>query len=518
MHHIGNDEQLFVDNHLIDSVQCVTRQVVQPTKSEANPLILKDKPWETMLFFTCNTWNVHHIDGRFQCWYEDRAIDYEAWREIEKRTILTPRSKQPVQSRLHPAVSAIRTLYAESEDGLLWNKVCGDFDLGVPGTNAVVGNSTFGNIHAPCVFADPRETDPAKRYKMIFTHLDWEERSSHGRITLAHSPDGKNWHVAPESPRFGASGPRLGDVWTSFYDTDSQRYVLATRHIDMHRHGRAGTKEHTPVLPGAFGPYYPGDPQRMNKRRVSLSMSKDLIEWNEPEEIVVPDDSIDNLDDSFYGMHVTKIGGLYLGFLHRLKHVENTMEIVLAYSRDLTNWERVVPDTPFIPVGPAGAWDQGMVTMPNPPTLRDDETWLFYGGCHNHHDWWVEGRSQKERLPVPESWNKNHVAFGLGLATMKRNRYVALSAGPRDGLVVTELVSSDGRELRINGRCKPGGFIRVGVSQRGGFGLQECDAFVGDDADHRVTWRGKTFGPMTGPCRLFFQLRNAELFGFHVTG
>ena len=518
MHHVGTDEQLFVDNLLIDSVQSVTRRVAQPTKSDANPLLLKDKPWETILYLTCNTWNVHRHNGGFRCWYEDWDIDFEMRRKIATAETSFQGEKNRIKSWLHPAVSAIRTLYAESPDGLVWNKPADDYPLGVPGTNIVAGNEQYGNVHAPCIFLDPKEQNPDKRYKMIFTRYNRDETTSHGTISLAYSADGRNWYPCEENPVFGESGSRLGDVWTMFYDTIEDRYVLPTRHIKMHAHRSADRKPHTPRLPGFFGPYYPFDDSRMNKRRVSISFSNDLLHWDEPKEIVIPDDNIDNLDDCYYGMQITQVGSQYLGFLHRLRHVEDTMDVFLVHSRNLIDWQHVIPRVPFISLGGAGAWDQGMVTMPNPPVQHGDETWFFYGGSRNHHDWWVEGLSKKEELDVPEAWNHNLVSFGLGLATTKRNRYVALATGPRPGMVVTEELVLDGPDLLINARCGKGGSVRVGLAGVQGYEVSDCDEFDGDDTDHRVTWKGRSLPPGSGAVRLYFQMQNAELFGFRVAG
>ncbi len=516
MHRADGDEQLFVDNLLIDSVQCVTRQVVPPTKSEANPLILKDQPWETILYLTCNTWNVHKRDGKLQAWYEDWNINFEMRRRIATAETSFLGEKKRIKSWLHPDISGIRTLYAESSDGLSWHKGVRDSSLGVPNTNIVAGNKEYGNVHAPCIFLDPKEEDPRKRYKMIFTRYDREETTSHGTITLAYSADGIDWHPSPENPVFGDSGPRLGDVWTMFYDTVQDRYVLPTRHIHMHRHRNGERKPHTPRIGGFFGPYYPFDSARMNKRRVSISFSKDLLHWSEPQEIVIPDDAIDNLDDCYYGMQITQVGSQYVGFLHRLRHVANTMEVFLVHSRNLTDWHHVIPRVPFVALGGAGTWDQGMVNMPNPPIQNGDETWLYYGGSRCHHDWWVEGISKKEDLDVPEAWNLNLVSFGLGLATMKRNRYVALATGPREGMVVTVELVLDGADLLINARCGIGGRILVGLADQKGYGVEDCDAFTGDATDHRVTWKGKSLPAGIGPTRLYIQMRNAELYGFRA--
>jgi len=66
----------------------------------------------------------------------------------------------------------------------------------------------------------------------------------------------------------------------------------------------------------------------------------------------------------------------------------------------------------------------------------DDELYVFHGGANVHHDWWMVGLP--EGLDVPESGNLDHVNYALGLAKMKRDRFVSLAAGPaRTEILVT---------------------------------------------------------------------------------
>ena len=74
---IGDNTQLFLDNLIVEASHDVTKTTHQPRKDPANPLIIKDRPWEHLPYFTCS----NHVvlrdsqDGLFKCWYED-LIDH----------------------------------------------------------------------------------------------------------------------------------------------------------------------------------------------------------------------------------------------------------------------------------------------------------------------------------------------------------------------------------------------------------------------------------------------------------
>ena len=511
---VGVNLQTFIDNYLVDSVQGIRREVHEPVRHPANPLLVADQPWETMLYFTMNTWNVLYNEERdvFQCWYED----WEIYRN------LTPEMRAQTNSSMDQRRSRMRLLYAESSDGLHWTKPLLDVVPAHAGTNIIAGSPEAGNVHATCVFRDPKETDPQRRYKAIFTHYPADETSTHGIITIAHSADGIQWTPYEEKPNFGASGPRLGDVWTMYYEEETGRYIMPTRHIHMHWHGKLGFKAATPYLESFLGTYYPEDPGRMSKRRVSLCVSDNLFTWNEPVEILVPNDDQDNLEDCFYGIQVEKLGDLYLGFAHLLRKVQNTMEVYLVYSRDLVTWRRVAPWKPFLALGSAGAWDRYMVNMPTRPIQRGEETWVYYGGSRCHHDWYMTG--PEEGLDCEEARHpETEAGFGLGLAVLKRNRYVSLQATVRVGLICTKPLIAQGQRLVINAKCAPGGSIRVAMMDEQGQALPRrghllCDEFTGDSIEHEVAWQGDAHVDSSRPLRLHFYLRQAEIFGFQFTG
>ncbi|MDD2630693.1 MAG: hypothetical protein PHV61_11130 [Limnochordia bacterium] len=517
---MGNEHRLytFIDNGIIDSVQCIKRCVNQPEKSPANPLITKDQPWETIPYLTCNTWNVIHDpkENLFKCWYEDWGLDFHMLNRCRRR-LLFDENGRAITSWLDPRVSQIRVLYAESVDGLKWEKPVTNTVGENAGTNTVAGSPSLGNVHAAYVFLDPLEQDGERRFKMMYSTYGSNEENSHGIISLAHSSDGRKWTPYHTHPVFGESGSRLGDVWTIFYDYEIGKYIMPTRHTNMHSHGALGRKPASPTLPVFFSPYYPGDPLRMNKRRIFLCISDNLFQWNEPQEIIVPDDARDNLDECFYGMQITRLGDVYLGFVHKLSKVDNTMEVYLAHSRNAIDWEFVVPRIPFLTTGLPGSWDQFMVNMPSHPINTEKETLLYYGGASCHHDWWIEGRAGVEDLQVPEAWNANLARFGVGLARIGRDRYVALEARSRQGLVVTRPLTVSRRKLCINAQCQKGGLIKIALAGEDyqvlpGYHQDRCLGFCGDDMHWQMSWQGKEDIDYVGPARLFIYMQNARIY------
>ena len=76
---IGDQVQLFIDNHMIEMVNFVTRTLHQPKKYDQNPILRKDKPWEVVPYFRTNTWNVcfDPQEKHYKCWYEDLGLDHD---------------------------------------------------------------------------------------------------------------------------------------------------------------------------------------------------------------------------------------------------------------------------------------------------------------------------------------------------------------------------------------------------------------------------------------------------------
>jgi len=518
---IADVPQFFFDNLIIEQIQDLTRTIHHPDK-QPGPIVKRDKPWETNLYFTVNGWTVlrDSQSGEFRLWYDDWYADPE---EIKRVGYLFCQSG--------------RTSFARSADGLKWEKPELDY-LVEKGrkTNVVVGNRDFMKLESTFVFEDPLEKDPEKKYKMLLDHyvfgrnapeqqsisneVEAEVASSRDgrdgltdqvRVELHHSPDGLHWTPDPELPRFGQHGNGLGDCYTIYADVDNGVYRLLTRsagmetiHYDVRR----------PRTNSFFPPHYPHDLGRQNKRRVFQCESADLIHWSRPKCVLEPDPQLDNLDDSYYGMTQFRLGELYVGFVHVLHEVLNTLDVRLVFSRDGWNWT-IVDRNPWLTFTP-GSWDSCMVNLSVPPIPVGDEFYLYYGGARNHHDWWITGL--KEGLKAPEVTNKEHVEYALGLSKLRLNGFVSIDAGSeREGILITRALRTDNRKLQINALCAIGGELRVEVTDVDdnvlpGFSREECDVFTGDSTQASVSWKGKTEITHKGALRLRFFMRKASLY------
>ena len=147
----------------------------------------------------------------------------------------------------------------------------------------------------------------------------------------------------------------------------------------------------------------------MNKRRIFRSKSADLIHWTTPWPLFGPDDSIDNVDDAFYGLEQFPIGDDWLGVLNVLHMTDNTMDVQLVYSRDGKHFTRVRPGQPWLAPGGPGSWDQYMVTICSKPIEVGDDLYVYHAGAKNHHDWWIVGA--QEGLDCAEAGNSLRNVF-----------------------------------------------------------------------------------------------------------
>lgn len=500
--------QTFLDNVLIESSQDVTRRWHKPQRHSEEPVIKKDRPWEHSLYFTYSNHQVLRDpqDGLFKCWYEDLDGPDEA------------------RSSYHFNMFS-RQLYAESEDGVNWRKPELDvYTVDGRKTNIILGDDDYGQVHSAAYVIDPNPPIPQERYRVIYFH-HWDKGADRGdRVECAHSADGIHWRVYGHLPSLGRCGPRLSDVSTLYYDPDARDFVQITRHFLQGFAPSNPSNPRNPRNPSFNSPHEPHDFASYSQRRLWLCRSHDFVHWSEPVVIAAADDDEDNLDESFYGMPLFKLGTLYLGTVGVLHQVDNTMDVQLMMSRDMLRWQRTAKREPFLAPRGAGHWDAYMVSMISAPIDVADELWFYHGGTHYHHDWFLAG--PREKLDHPEAKNPRGSAFGLGLATMRKDGYAGLWANPlREGIVCTRPLQGVGKKLTINGACAPAGFIRVEVVNRdddvvASCSKAGCDAFTGDSVAHTMTWNGSPLiahqpdsrGRLV--CKLRFFLRGAELFSF----
>jgi hypothetical protein len=202
-------------------------------------------------------------------------------------------------------------------------------------------------------------------------------------------------------------------------------------------------------------------------------------------------------------MKPTVRGGLYLGFLRVLRDdmpadpdgpVKGVGWTELCTSRDGENWVRQ-PDV-FLDRNPQpGTWDHAMAWIGDSITVGDKE-FIYYGG-------YSAGHKVGER--------------NVGVATLRKDGFVSLAAGPKGGLLRTRLFVLEGDHLTVN--AKVDGELRVrildpsGLPMRGFFG-KDCTPIRGDSLSHRLRWKGSLASLKGKHVRLEFSLRDAQIYGF----
>ena len=447
---IGDAPQYFFDNGVVSAVANITRTVHRPSKSPANPVIRADRPWEHITYFSFNGWQAWHDaeTGRTHCMYEDWWLDRDKLARGEGGTI-------------HAWANArMRYLYAHSDDGETFLKPpMGVFSHGGEDTNVVMGSETDGSPHSMGLLRDPWDTDESRRYKALYFHVPpSEEEVGGGVVRHGVSPDGIHWTPLDEPPVVGAERARLDDTAIVAVDPESRAYLAITRHPFMV--GAPDPLRLPPLGPTGGTPTFDvatDQPGGRNRRRVFMMESADFHHWTRPRLVLAPDPDIDNLDTSFYGMSLYRIGAQWLGFMGVFNMVSNTMHVELTHSRDGRTWRRVWPGRPWLEPGPPGAWDQFMVNVSSAPIAADNgELRVYYGGSRNHHDWWFAGPPEQYAGStawdhLPEVNDMSNVGYALGLARMRQDGFVSLDAGrEREGLIVTEPMVAPGDRLRIN--------------------------------------------------------------------
>ena len=514
---IGETPQYFFDNHVIEMFNFVTRNMHVPTMCSRNPIIKKDRPWEEVLYFRTNTWNVFwdRREALYKCWYEDLAFDFDAFagRKSDIHGLEAPGFQQTCDNRY---------LYAESKDGINWDKPELDYrKVGGKKTNICLGNERDGKVHAATFLLDELEEDESRRFKVIF----WNERKDLPNATnkVGYSPDGRTWALCDEPVTFGGNKERgTGDVIIVNRDRLTGEYILDTRISHMCEYPGPWAN---PDVPGWGLPIYPNEPARNARRRIYHAYSRDFLNWTTPREILTPDPIEDNLDDEYYGMARFRMGDLWVAFLNKFHRTANTVSAHLVYSRDGYDWHHAGQRREFIApsLDRPDAWDRYMAEICCKPVFLEGEIRVYYAGSNFHHDWWMFGL--KEGLDHPEAQGgPSSGESALGMGTLRTEGFVSLDAGVRDGILITRPLVSRGKELIVNVQCGQKGYFQTALLDRqgnelAGYEKSTCDTFTGDSTRQAVSWAGKSQLPreaLAQGVKLCFYSKDTSLYSFRI--
>ena len=317
------EPMFLLEGSTVEDVWRVRRKLNPLVKSSRNPILLRDREWETSGPIIHGTVLYDPEDKLFKCWYQ--IFSNEAYRE-----------HRPWSYRI---------CYATSSDGYEWHKP----DLGLMEWKGSKQNNYIklgrDNVSAFCVVIAPPESRAPHRFLALY--LDKPG------VCLAYSDNGTEWTEHPLNP-----------IEPSH--SDDHNILL----YDKHR--RVWMIYHRPR-------FYAG----VWKRRRALIESVDLKTWTKQETVLIPDEG-DPLE--IMVMPVFQRGNLFWGLLDMYDQTRGSNEVELTFSRDGRNWVRVPPRERFIPRGPAGDFDSGTIFVGSQPVIVGDEMRFYYGAFNGDHE------------------------------------------------------------------------------------------------------------------------------------
>lgn len=445
--------QLFVDDGLVAEKANVKRTYHAFKKHPGNPVMKADKPWEGSVAYVYGTVLPGEGGSGYRLWYH-------TWSRKD----------------------GYLNLYATSKDGLKWHKPeLGLVEFHGSRKNNILFRRTRED-HAPQIIHTLWDTDPKRRYKLI--NFDYGRTPPNHTVNGywgATSPDGVHWTALPKNPILRDPG----DVGNFVWDPHTKRLI-------------GYPKKFTKV-------------RGYRRRCCGFSATTRFEHWPESKMVLVPDEFDDRWvtrpgqHTDFYGLSGFAYESMYIGFLWVFPITDGKNDgpifVELVSSRDGINWVRQEkPRTPILPLGPDGAWDDGMIFTTNHPLVEGDTIRLYYGGFDVTHG--VDGGRAS-----------------VGLATLRKDGFASLDAGSETATVTTRKLTGTAGTLRVN--CKAdGGWLKVEVLDDAGkavpgYGRDDCGPLTGDAVDKPVTWKRHDRLPETkGPLRLRFVFRNASLYSF----
>ena len=471
---INRGRQLFVDSFLISNTN-LTSVYHKANYYDLNPVLKVDRKWE--LTPEGYEYAAPFSDG---IWYDDKDGKFKMWYLAGAGYVDTLKH-------------SLYTCYAESLDGKTWTKPSLDI---VPGTNVV---DTM-NRDASTVWLDRNEKDPSKRWK--FFNVEYKPDYIQWQYVLKYSADGIHW-----SKPVAQSGA-VSDRCTAFYNPFTNKWVMSMRHhCNVSWRSRAYL-EHAD----------PEEAVSLAHRLREGVPDKHIVFWFTPDDKEKRHERYPDVDPGIYNFDAIAYESIMLGFYSQWQGPENHIarglmipkrnEIMLGYSRDGFHFARP-SHSPFMPVNETdGAWNYGnMQSVNGVPLIVGDSLYIYSSGRSKNGVWWDAGVS-------------------TGLATLRRDGFVSMRAGNKEGFLTTEKLSFDGKYFFVNADVKAkGAQLKVELLDADGnpipgFTKRDCVVMRGADKTKQlITWKGKQdLTDLQGrTIRAKFYLTRGDLYAFWIS-
>lgn len=491
----GRRTVLLVDDHDV-LYRPGTKRVVHSLRRHAgNPVVGETKPWEVAIAW-CSIYRDPRT-GRYQLWYQ-------AYTGKVART------------KTHTCV----VCYAESEDGIHFTKP----DLGLHSiaghkrTNIVlVGRGGHSLRYCCSVVVDPRDSDPSRRYKMVYFDFGIDGGKEYPGLHVAFSPDGIHWTKHTKTPLLRSSYGTAGQA-VPFGDEKGRPWSVPlsmSDAVDVFYDPKRG------VFAGYGKMWIDGPDGGMYwKHAMGRTQSKDFTHWSKPTVILTPDEA----DKPWVEFHTAPVfyhNDCYFCLNQILDRGTGggVIDIELAISRDGIDWDRPFRDRFVLARSKGNKFDGGSIFTNSTPVVLADEIRFYYGA-------YSQGATGGDDYSQ---------ASGVGLATLPRDRFAGLrplaesdqptlgrtvknvgqvtlkpidlakydlitvNADATSGSIRIELLDADARRLR-------------------GFAKGDAIPIRGDSLRHVASWKNRTLGDLAaGTHMLRLHLDNATAYAITLS-
>jgi hypothetical protein len=479
---VSHHPQLFLDDDLVAEIKNLRRDMKQPVKHPANPLIQQDYPWERRMINFYGNVLFNPDTGKFQCWY--------------------------LGSESPHASPEYYVCYAESDDGLRWTKpLIGEGAIGAHTRHNIV----LPGGHGWCVLRTPDDPRPEMKYKAVGGDLiGWSRDGIRWTTRKCRDAVGKNdtcpsfvhwngdylWFVRQQEPETGSSifDERTGKTWSGVM------------------------------------------------RGVGLCVSQDFQTWSIKRSIFRTDEQDGFPWHQPHALCVTAYGDILIGLLpvmHIIPEAGNNMmgglDVQLLASRNGREWHRVADRAVFMPqdsIEPVKRrrWDANL--HPGSAMLiKDDVVHIYYVGTKLifGEGPWRAGKLRFGGLGGPASpvelEDPNPREFGIGLATLPADRFVSFRPQNwlAEGTLTTRPFHFSGQDLLINADVEPDDLRVEILDEQGhvvpGFGHAQSQVSPHDRLRYRVRWQDKSLADLRAnvPIALRIIIRDGDLYAFQVT-
>lgn len=461
---IGSRRELFVDDVMIDELSGgAERRLHHPVHREIVARFGdQGEPWEGNIAYLTAI-----RDG-------DRVLLYYSARAESKFKNGVPREK-PILKQF--------ACVLESSDGVNFHRPkLGRYDISMffakdddtKDNNVVWASGPATHNFTPFLDEKPG-VPPEERFKAIGRGPGGavKRRLTGGPLFVYASPDGLHWDVLIKKG-FGSN------------PTDSQNGAF----WDPTR--------------GFYACYLRAKPpERENIRDIRRCVSKDLVEWSEPELLQYEDDRREHMYTNgiqpyFRAPHI--LVGTPARFVPKRKKVKEhpspgVSDAVLMSSRDGIHFER---------------WEEAFIRPGTDPKVWTDR-----------NNYPAPGVIQTSPTEMSFYWTEHykHETPRIRRGTLRLDGFVSIHAGGEAGELLSCPFVFNGDQLEVNVATSAVGSIRFELRDAEGkpipgFTMKDSEELFGNEIEHVVTWKGKSdVSALAGkPVRLRVKLRDADLY------